>query len=188
MLRLLFFTIISSLSFAAPCEKGHPEFTLMVHGGAGNWNLSPSQKKSYFAFMKGILKKGRSQLKGGVSSMDVVQEMVRLMEDSPKFNAGKGAVKNAKGEFELDASIMDGKTLKAGAVAALAGTSKTWLKEGSSLQLNSTFGVANTCQSSLIGSWYFSWPSILPPGSEKLKILASGLSAFCILRASQPSL
>jgi beta-aspartyl-peptidase (threonine type) len=66
-----------------------------------------------------ILKKAHEQLKGGASAQDVVQSAVETMEDSGHFNAGKGGTRTSKGTVELDASIMDGKTLAAGAVGSV---------------------------------------------------------------------
>jgi beta-aspartyl-peptidase (threonine type) len=62
---------------------------------------------------------GSEVLQGGGSALECVEAVVRFLEDSPEFNAGKGAVFNAEGRHELDASIMDGRTLACGAVASL---------------------------------------------------------------------
>lgn len=62
---------------------------------------------------------GKTMLAGGASSLDVCEAVLRSMEDNPMFNAGKGAVFNEKGEHELDASIMDGSTMRCGAVAGV---------------------------------------------------------------------
>jgi len=94
------------------CERSS-RFTLALHKGTGP--TSPEAKK----FTEGLLMKGHQKLLAGENSLDVVQFMVEELEDSGLFNAGKTAVKNSENEVELDASIMDGKTLKAGAVAAV---------------------------------------------------------------------
>jgi len=69
--------------------------------------------------MKKALTLGRDVLAKGGSSLDAVEQVIRLLEDDPLFNAGRGAVLNAKGEHELDASIMDGRDLSCGAVASV---------------------------------------------------------------------
>ena len=71
------------------------------------------------ASLKGALAKGTGILKSGGSSLDAVEAVIRILEDDPQFNAGKGSVFNAAGSHELDASIMDGKTKACGAVAGV---------------------------------------------------------------------
>ena len=98
------------------------EYTLVIHGGAGNITPSnlPAEKASQFeAKLTEVLKHGDSILKAGGTSLDAVESCVRMMEDCPLFNAGKGAVFNADGKNELDAAIMDGKTGLAGAVTGV---------------------------------------------------------------------
>ena len=97
-------------------------FGLVIHGGAGTIErskLTPEKEQAYRAALELSLKSGFNILKGGGSSLDAVEAAVRVMEDDPHFNAGKGAVFTSAGTHELDASIMDGKTLKAGAVVSL---------------------------------------------------------------------
>ncbi len=99
-----------------------PKLGFMIHGGAGvirRGDLTPEKEKAYRAKLEEALLAGYKKLQEGKSGLDAVQTAINLMEDSPLFNAGKGAVFNAEGKNELDAAIMDGKTLKAGAVAAL---------------------------------------------------------------------
>jgi beta-aspartyl-peptidase (threonine type) len=94
----------------------------VIHGGAGvitKGSLTPEQEKEYRADLERAVIAGYKILQSGGTSMDAVEAAVRIMEDSPLFNAGKGAVFTSDGTNELDASIMDGKTLKAGAVATL---------------------------------------------------------------------
>lgn len=96
------------------------KYFVVIHGGAGNitkTNLSDSSL--YIEKLKEVLKKASDTLAKGGNSLDAVEVAIRIMEDSPLFNAGKGAVFNDEGRNELDASIMDGKTLKAGAVAGV---------------------------------------------------------------------
>jgi L-asparaginase / beta-aspartyl-peptidase len=97
-------------------------YTLVIHGGAGNITKAnlPAEKASEFeAKLTEVLRHGDSILKAGGTSLDAVESCVRMMEDCPLFNAGKGAVFNAEGKNELDAAIMDGKTGLAGAVAGV---------------------------------------------------------------------
>jgi beta-aspartyl-peptidase (threonine type) len=99
-------------------------WSLAVHGGAGalpKGGLDPELEAAVRAGMTAALKAGAHALAAGASSLDVVELAVCSLEDSPLFNAGKGAVFNAHGEHELEASIMDGRTLGAGAAAALRG-------------------------------------------------------------------
>lgn len=95
-------------------------FGLAIHGGAGTIRkseLTPDQEAAYQNGLKGALLAGHEILKEGGSSLDAVEAAVRALEDCHLFNAGKGAVFTSDGKNELDASIMDGRTLKAGAVA-----------------------------------------------------------------------
>lgn len=95
---------------------------LVIHGGAGTIErskMTPERKREYRAGLERALTAGYEILKRGGSSLDAAEAAVRVLEDDPHFNAGKGAVFTSAGVNELDASIMDGKTLKAGAVASL---------------------------------------------------------------------
>ncbi len=100
----------------------NPRLGFVIHGGAGvirRGDLSPEKEKEYRAKLEEALLAGYKALQDGKTSMDAVQTAINILEDSPLFNAGKGAVFTADGKNELDASIMDGKTLGAGAVAGL---------------------------------------------------------------------
>jgi len=93
---------------------------IAIHGGAGTLMtgaVSPEREKAYHEKLSEALLAGYNVLKQGGSSVDAVEASVRVMEDSPLFNAGKGSVFNADGKNEMDAAIMNGKNLKAGAVA-----------------------------------------------------------------------
>ena len=97
-------------------------YTLVIHGGAGNItpaNLHEEIAVQFESKLNEVLLHGDSILKAGGTSLDAVESCVRMMEDCPLFNAGKGAVFNAEGKNELDAAIMDGKTGLAGAVAGV---------------------------------------------------------------------
>lgn len=96
--------------------------TLVIHGGAGTitrQNMTPDKEKAYTEALNQALQTGYAVLKRGGTSLDAVEAAVRFMEDSPLFNAGKGAVFTHDGRNELDAAIMDGQTLKAGSVAGV---------------------------------------------------------------------
>ena len=96
--------------------------TLVIHGGAGTItkaNLSSDREKAYHAALRQALDSGYAILEKGGTSVDAVVATIKVMEDSPLFNAGKGAVFTNDGRNELDASIMDGSNLMAGAVAGV---------------------------------------------------------------------
>ena len=94
---------------------------LVIHGGAGviRKDLTPEKEKLVRADLETALASGYAVLKKGGSSLDAVVSSIVVLEDSPRFNAGKGAVFTHDGKNELDAAIMDGATLRAGAVAAV---------------------------------------------------------------------
>lgn len=95
---------------------------IVIHGGAGsisNNNLPPEKEKQYREKLEEAVMIGYRILEKGGRSLDAVEATVRYLEDCPLFNAGKGAVFTAEGTNELDSSIMDGKTLNAGAVASI---------------------------------------------------------------------
>ncbi len=95
---------------------------IIIHGGAGTIlrsTMTPEREQQYRDTLAFALMTGYDILRKHGSSLDAVEAAIRIMEDCPMFNAGKGAVFTHQGTNELDASIMDGKTLKAGAVAAV---------------------------------------------------------------------
>jgi L-asparaginase / beta-aspartyl-peptidase len=97
-------------------------FRLVVHGGAGTIlrdSLTPELEKAYRDKLSEALLAGHNILKSGGAGLDAIEATIRILEDSPLFNAGKGAVFTSEGANELDSSIMDGATLKAGAVAGV---------------------------------------------------------------------
>ena len=97
-------------------------FALAIHGGAGTIErskITPDLERAYRDGLQRSLRAGYDILEKGGSSLDAVEAAVRVLEDDPHFNAGKGAVFTEAGTNELDAAIMDGKTLKAGAVASV---------------------------------------------------------------------
>jgi len=100
----------------------NPKLGFMIHGGAGvikKGSLSPEKEKEYRAKLEEAVLTGYKVLQSGKPGLDAVEAAIRILEDSPLFNAGKGAVFTNDGKNELDASIMEGKNLMAGAVAGL---------------------------------------------------------------------
>jgi beta-aspartyl-peptidase (threonine type) len=95
---------------------------LAIHGGAGTIersSMTPEKKREYRAGLERALSAGYEILKRGGSSLDATEAAVRVLEDDPYFNAGRCSVFTSAGTNEMDASIMDGRTLKAGAVASV---------------------------------------------------------------------
>ena len=108
--------------FASSMFFGQKKYVMVIHGGAGTITkemMTPEKEKAYKEKLTEALKAGYAQIKAGKTSVEAVQASIVIMEDSPLFNAGKGAVFTADGKNEMDASIMDGKTMKAGAVAGV---------------------------------------------------------------------
>lgn len=136
MKKLIPFILVLFLCFACKNEKSSsetaqaettnemnsekPEFAIIIHGGAGTIlkkNMTPEKEAAYKAKLEEAIRVGYDVLKNGGTSLDAVTKTINVMEDSPLFNAGKGAVFTNAETNELDASIMDGKTLNAGASA-----------------------------------------------------------------------
>lgn len=102
-----------------------PRWSLAMHGGAGvikRSDFTPDEERAYRAGLDEALRAGGALLEAGGSALDAVEAAVRVLEDNPLFNAGRGAVFTAEGRNELDAAIMDGATEKAGAVAGVTRT------------------------------------------------------------------
>jgi beta-aspartyl-peptidase (threonine type) len=112
--------------FAAPAAAQEaPTWSFAIHGGAGvieRDSLTPEQDAAYRAALHRALEAGSTVLAEGGSALDAVQAAIELMEDDPLFNAGRGAVFTAAGRNELDAAVMNGADLTAGAVAGLTTT------------------------------------------------------------------
>lgn len=104
---------------AAPADEG--TWAIAVHGGAGTIpkDMDPERAAAYRTAMEDALRLGADMLAAGSPGLDVVEAVVRALEDDPKFNAGKGAVFTHEGKNELDAAIMDGATLRCGAVTGV---------------------------------------------------------------------
>ncbi|WP_292227003.1 isoaspartyl peptidase/L-asparaginase, partial [Brevundimonas sp.] len=102
-----------------------PRWSLAIHGGAGvieRASLTPERDAAYRAGLQAALDAGSAVLAQGGSSLDAVQAAIQSLEDNPLFNAGRGAVFTAAGKNELDAAVMNGADLTAGAVAGLTRT------------------------------------------------------------------
>jgi len=114
--------LFSVIACSRPEETTAAKYAIVIHGGAGTIlkeNMTPEMEEAYRSKLTEALTVGYEILKNGGSSLDAVEKTINIMEDSPLFNAGKGAVFTSAGTNELDASIMDGKTLQAGAVAGV---------------------------------------------------------------------
>jgi len=106
----------------AHAESPKTRTALVIHGGAGvieRGSMSADEEKAVRADLDKALDAGHAVLAKGGSALDAVQAAIRVLEESPHFNAGKGAVFNAEGKHELDASVMEGHTRRAGAVAGV---------------------------------------------------------------------
>ena len=125
MLRALVIVLAALVAAPALPAAAHgesPMIAIAIHGGAGvitRGSMAPGEEEAYRADLQRALDAGYDILAAGGSSLDAVEGDVRIMEDSPLFNAGKGAVFTHEGRNELDSSIMDGKTMNAGAVAGV---------------------------------------------------------------------
>ncbi len=121
-LLVLLLGVIDLFAGAAWAQTTPKAWLLEVHGGAGDIvraGTTPEQERAYRATLTEATEAAGKVLDGGGSSVDAVETAIRIMEDSGLFDSGKGAIYNAAGFNELDAAIMDGKTLKAGSVAAV---------------------------------------------------------------------
>jgi beta-aspartyl-peptidase (threonine type) len=131
MKNLFFITAILLLSFSCKNESTSQqketttkqnEFAIIIHGGAGTIlkkNLSDEKEKAYKVKLEQAIRTGYAILEDGGTSQEAVVKTIQVMEESPLFNAGKGAVFTHEETNELDASFMDGETLNAGAVAGV---------------------------------------------------------------------
>ena len=120
-----FSALLACLAVALPASAAdgdEPMISIAIHGGAGvisRASMTPEAERAYRADLERALDAGYAVLDNGGSSLDAVVASVKVLEDSPLFNAGKGSVFNHEGINELDASIMDGASAKAGAVAGV---------------------------------------------------------------------
>ena len=103
-------------------DNREPTFGIVIHGGAGTIlkeNMSAEMEQAYREKLAEAVATGHAILKAGGTSQDAVEQTIHVMENSPLFNSGKGAVLTAGESIALDASFMDGKTLDAGAIAGV---------------------------------------------------------------------
>jgi len=97
------------------------EYAIAIHGGAGviSKDIDEKTKQEYLDALDEALSIGENELKNGGKALDAVEKVINYLENNPHFNAGKGAVYTATGEHELDAAIMDGHTMEAGAITGV---------------------------------------------------------------------
>ncbi len=121
----LLLTSIAMTTASATAGAAAPRWAIVVHGGAGvieRQHLTAEQEHAYREAMRKVTDSGAKLLASGTPALDVIEATIGMMEDDPLFNAGRGAVFTAQGRNELDAAIMDGKTLKAGSVTGVTRT------------------------------------------------------------------
>lgn len=118
-----FFLLILFSCFTQAVQAQTAKYVLVVHGGAGTitrQSMTPQKEAAYKAGLEKALRAGYNKIQAGASSIDAVQAAIQVLEDDSLFNAGKGAVFTHNGRNELDAAIMDGHSLAAGAVAGVS--------------------------------------------------------------------
>src|SRR3954465_7922297 len=119
MIRCFIATLLLAFSFAA---QAAPKIMLVMHGGAGTItraSMTPEKEKAYREALELALRTGHAVLAKGGTSVDAVEAAIKVLEDSPLFNAGKGAVFTHEGKNEMDSAIMNGKDRMAGSVAGV---------------------------------------------------------------------
>lgn len=121
MTKALLTTLSLLLFLTSLCSAQEPEWAIAIHGGAGAnaARMSPEELKAVHQALDAILTDGANFLAEGGTALECVERTVKKLENNPLFNAGKGAVFNAEGRHELDASIMDGRDRACGAVAGV---------------------------------------------------------------------
>ena len=121
--RLLTFLLLAAAATTATAQdQAAPRTALVIHGGAGvieRASMGAEAEREIRAALEAALDAGHAVLAGGGSALDAVEAAVVSLEEEPRFNAGKGAVFNAEGRHELDASVMYSQDRQAGAVAAV---------------------------------------------------------------------
>tara|TARA_B100001248_G_scaffold252041_1_gene227761 strand:+ start:922 stop:1914 length:993 start_codon:yes stop_codon:yes gene_type:complete len=119
-MKKLYIYLSALFIFSCSIESNENKIGIVIHGGAGTIlkeNMTPELENSYMIKLEEAIRTGYDILKNGGSSKDAVEQAIRVMEDSPLFNAGIGAVLTNDERVSLDASFMDGKNLNAGAIA-----------------------------------------------------------------------
>ena len=122
MYKIISFIVVLLILNGISPVFSQQNYAMVIHGGAGVMDqnkMSEEKKEAYLAKLNEALDLGNTLLKNGENATDVVVKVINILEDSPLFNAGKGAVFTHDEKNELDASIMEGKTLNAGAVAGV---------------------------------------------------------------------
>ncbi|HEU5351115.1 MAG TPA: isoaspartyl peptidase/L-asparaginase [Terracidiphilus sp.] len=117
--------ILLPVATSAQKSAATHQWAIVLHGGAGvieRSSMTPQAEAEYRAGLKQAIQAGAAVLDKGGSSMDAIEAAIRILEDNPLFNCGRGSVFTADGKNEMDAAIMDGATLKAGAVAGVMRT------------------------------------------------------------------
>lgn len=120
LLKLIALFLLSVITLQVTAQQ--KKYVMVIHGGAGTIlkkNMTPEKEAAYIAVLTQALQAGYGQIKAGKSSLDAVEATIHVLENDPHFNAGKGAVFTHDGRNELDAAIMDGRTLMAGSVAGV---------------------------------------------------------------------
>ena len=123
-LAAVFALVATAVSTPALAEETEAKWSLAIHGGAGTIareNMTPEEDAAYRASLQTALDAGAKVLAEGGEAIDAVEAVILILEDDPRFNAGRGAVYTWEGGHELDASIMDGRDRNAGAVAGVTG-------------------------------------------------------------------
>src|SRR5690242_6810695 len=110
------FAASAALAGADKACSARPNFVLLLHGGTLETRRDVTQR---LEVIRTVLAQGRDQLRSGATALDVAEATVRMLEDSAAFNAGRGSNANRAGFIETDASIMDGRDLRAGSVASM---------------------------------------------------------------------
>lgn len=122
MKALKIFFVLTFTVLAINVSAQQKKYVMVIHGGAGTIlkkNMTPEKEAIYIKVLTEALQAGYAKIKEGKTSLDAVEATIHVLENDPHFNAGKGAVFTHDGRNELDAAIMDGKTLMAGAVAGV---------------------------------------------------------------------
>lgn len=115
-------SLLSALLICSMALQAQKKYVMVIHGGAGTIlkkNMTPEKEAAYVAALTAALQAGYQDIKAGKTSLDAVEAAIHVLEDNPLFNAGKGSVFTHEGRNEMDAAIMDGKTMTAGAVAGV---------------------------------------------------------------------
>ncbi len=168
------------------------DYAIVIHGGAGNTNpdnMSEENRAEYKAKLEEALDVGIALLEEGKDAEKVIENVIHILEDSPLFNAGKGAVFNHDGFHELDASIMLGKNLQAGAIAGVSDikhpiTAAIAVMEKSEHVLLSGKGASQFAREQgleIVDSGYFSTPSRYESLQRALKAEKHGTVGCVVL-------